>query len=79
MKNLVPEGHVLAMRIYVAEIDCGIYYDISRTRDVVIWNPDRAAGAPAPDFISPNTTTLVELKVDRVTEYVTLRTTPRRH
>lgn len=73
---LIPEGHLLAMRMHVPKIDRGIYYDTANTQDVILWDPGKEDG---PQFFFPNTTTLVELVVDRVTQYVTLRTTPKDH
>jgi len=70
----VPEGYLLAMRLHVPKIDRGIYYDTANTQDVVIWEPGAEAG---PTFFYPNTTTLVELVVDRRTDYVTVGTSPR--
>lgn len=71
---LVPEGYLLAMRLHVPKIDRGIYYDTVNTQDVVIWEPGAEDG---PTFFFPNTTTLVELVVDRRTDYVTVGTSPR--
>ena len=71
---LVPEGYLLAMRLHVPKIDRGIYYDTANTQDVVIWEPGAGEG---PTFFYPNTTTLVELVVDRRTDYVTVGTSPR--
>lgn len=71
---LVPEGYVLAMRMHVPRVDRGIFYDTRNTQDVVVWDPGNEEG---PTFFYPNTTTLVELVVDRVTNYVTVGTSPR--
>lgn len=96
--DLLPEEHVLAMRMYVPAVEDGISYDTDHLRDVVIHDPDgprpgvagrdedgaassgeASGGGDLPSFFYPNTTTLVELRVDRVTEYVTVGTEPREH
>lgn len=74
VKPCVPEGYLLAMRMHVPRVDRGIFYDTSNTQDVVIWDPGNEKG---PTFFYENTTTLVELVVDRVTRYVTVGTSPR--
>lgn len=75
--ELLPEDHVLAMRMFVPEVEDGISYDTDHILDVVIHDPAEASDAPS--FFYPNTTTLVELRVDRVTDYVTVGTEPREH
>lgn len=76
--ELLPEDHVLAMRMYVPRVESGIYYDTDHVRDVVIHDPaDDRATSGRPSFFHPNTTTLVQLRVDRVTDYVTVGTEAR--
>lgn len=77
VERLLPDGHVLAMRMYVPRVDDGIYYDTERVRDVVVHDPAAEDGGEAPSFFYPNTTTLVQLRVDRVTDYVTVSPEPR--
>lgn len=76
VRELIPPDHLLAMRMYVPRVDGGIYYDTRKIQDVVIFDPSSKAQF---EFFFPNTTTLIELVVDRVTSYVTLRTRPRKH
>ena len=76
MEALLPEDHVLAMRMYVPRVEDGIYYDTENLRDVVVHDPAAEGG---PRFFRPDTTTLVELCVDRVTDYVTVGTAARGH
>lgn len=89
--DLLPEDHVLAMRIFVPEVEEGIYYDTRRLRDVVVHDPAGGArsagggrgrggtrGPVDPCFLHPNTTTLLQLRVDRVTDHVTVSSEPRR-
>lgn len=60
---------VLSMKIFVPGIDRGIYYDLDSLQNVVIYHSDnKDVGTPMLFF--GNTTTLVELKVDRQTSYV---------
>ncbi|TVR48741.1 MAG: alpha/beta hydrolase [Puniceicoccaceae bacterium] len=68
----------LALHIGVPAVDRGIYYDTRKLRNIVIWSSDLGRSAQrSPDFFFPNTTTLVELVVDRRTDYVTLGPKPR--
>jgi len=78
IRELIPNDCLLAMRVYVPRVDKGIYYDNRNLQDVVLYDPTRQDDT-GPVFFYPNTTTLVELAVDRVTEYVTVRTTARKH
>lgn len=79
VEEMLPEDHVLAMRMYVPEVDDGIYFDTDHIRDVVVHDPAAEDGADGvPRFFCPNTTTLVQLRVDRVTDYVTVGPEPRR-
>lgn len=78
VEELLPADHVLAMRMYVPRVEDGIYYDTDHIRDVVVHDPAAEDGTDgAPSFFYPNTTTLVQLRVDRVTDYVTVGTEPR--
>lgn len=78
VEELLPDEHVLAMRMYVPRVEDGIYYDTEHLRDVVVHDPAAEAGSDGtPGFFHPNTTTLVQLRVDRVTDYVTVGTRPR--
>lgn len=60
---------VLSMKIFVPEIDRGIYYDLNSLQNVVIYHSEnKDIGTPM--LFYGNTTTLVELKVKRQTSYV---------
>lgn len=60
---------VLSMRIFVPGIDRGIYYDLNSLQNIVIYQSDnREAGTPM--LFYGNTTTMIELKVNRQTSYV---------
>lgn len=81
VEALLPDGHVLAMRMYVPRVEDGIYYDTDHLRDVVVHDPAGEGGTDggSPSFLHPDTTTLVQLRVDRVTDYVAVSTRPREH
>jgi hypothetical protein len=66
---------VVGMRIYVPPVNEGISYDLSCVQNVVIYDPTLTDG---PSFFYENTTTLVELKVNRLSEYVHVGIEPRR-
>ena len=64
------------MRIYVPDIDKGIRYNTENLQNIVLYH----SKDPAPfSFFYENTTTLVELKVDRQNTYVSISTSPSKH
>jgi len=67
---------VISMKIYVPEIDKGIFYDTDSLQNVVIYRSDRS-DSNQPSLFFGNTTTLVELMVDRKTNYVTISKHPK--
>lgn len=69
---------VLSMRMYVPSVDKGIKYKIESLQNIVIYD-SRQTKSNVPQFFYENTTTLVELKVDRFNEYVTINQEPSRH
>jgi hypothetical protein len=68
---------VLSMRIYVPRIDRGISYAIEELQNIVLFDTDAKVAGPM--FLFPNTTTLLEVKVNRRNTYVTVGKTPRKH
>ncbi|MCS7089187.1 MAG: hypothetical protein NZM03_00460 [Limisphaera sp.] len=69
---------VLSARVHVPRVDRGIEYRLDNLQNVVLHD----AGDPRRgglSFFYPNTTTLVELRVDRMNRYVRLGTNPVRH
>ncbi len=74
MRTLV----ILAMRIYVPKIDKGIMYNTKNLQTVVLFDPGNI-DANLPSFLYPNTTTLIELKVDRYNTYVSIGKKPKKH
>jgi hypothetical protein len=69
---------VLSMRLYVPDRDRGIRYDVKTLQNIVLHDPNRASPS-APTFFYPNTTTLIEMCVNRVCDYVSVKTTPKKH
>jgi len=71
------EEVVIALRVHVPDVDRGIHYNTERLEAVTLFSTDQDLGHGVPSFLFPNTTTLLEIKVDRTTEYVHLGTEPR--
>ena len=68
---------VLVMKIYIPEIDKGIYYDVDSLQNIIIYRTDeKATKGKVPSLFFENTTTLLEFSVDRKTKYVRLGTEP---
>lgn len=70
-KQAIKENVALSMRVYVPEIDKGIRYDTTTLQNIVLFDPSNPK-PELPSFFYPNTTTLIELKVDRMTSYVSV-------
>lgn len=69
---------VLVMNIYVPEVDEGIYYDLDSLQKVVVYNSDESNGKNGlPSLFYANTTTLLELRVNRKTSYVRISKNPK--
>lgn len=68
---------VLVMKIYIPEIDKGIYYDVDSLQNIVIYrsNSDKKK-QNNPSLFFANTTTLLEFSVNRKTEYVRIGSEP---
>jgi pimeloyl-ACP methyl ester carboxylesterase len=71
-------GFIIGMRIYVPAIDKGINYVLDNLQHIVIHD-STATDDGVPSFFYENTTTLMELQVDRKNSYVTVQTEPRKH
>ncbi|MCK5218977.1 alpha/beta hydrolase [bacterium] len=62
-------GVVLSMRMYVPDSDKGIRYANKNLQNIILYN--HCGEAPdQPSFFYPNTTTFMEIKVDRYNIYV---------
>lgn len=77
VKNMIPGGHRLYMSLYVPSIDKGIRYDTDNIQQVMIYDP--AGGSDLRKLFYLNTTTLMELVVNRKNEYVLVGTEPKKH
>ncbi|HHP7245507.1 MAG TPA: esterase/lipase family protein [Elainellaceae cyanobacterium] len=61
----------ISIEIYIPEIERGIRYDTRNLTNVIVF--DSSQKTPnLPDFFYENTTTLVELRVNRFNQYVTV-------
>jgi hypothetical protein len=69
---------VLTLRVFVPAIDKGIRYDTDRLNHIVLFDSSEKAGR-APTLVYDNTTTLLELRINRLNDYVTVGTAPRKH
>lgn len=78
-KHALGRPVVLSMRLYVPDRDRGIRYDVKSLQNIVLHDPQRPATSKDPEFFFPNTTTLVEMCVNRICDYVTVGRTPRKH
>lgn len=67
---------VISMRIFVPSVDKGIFYELDTLQNVVIYRSD-GGDTDAPSLFFDNTTTLIELQVDRRTSYVRISTDPK--
>ena len=68
---------VLTMRLHIPAIDKGIRYDTENLQNIVLYDPK--AKKTNLSFFYENTTTLLELKVNRCNDYVTLGSKPLEH
>jgi pimeloyl-ACP methyl ester carboxylesterase len=78
-RNRLGEDAVLCMGMHVPPVDRGIRYEVDDLHTVALFPADasqRGRGS-APTFLFPNTTTLLEVVVDRVNDYVFLESRPR--
>jgi hypothetical protein len=72
------ENISLSMRVYVPKVDRGIQYRTENLQNIVLIGP-RSADGEGPNFFYENTTTLVELQVDRFNDYVSVGAEARKH
>jgi hypothetical protein len=83
LKDLIEETRdklgdfVLIMKIFVPEIDKGIFYDVDSLQNIVIYRSDEhEMKQQSPSLFYENTTTLLEFSVDRQTKYVRIGSEP---
>jgi hypothetical protein len=70
---------VLSMKLYVPDVDRGIRYDVKSLQNIVLLDTTPATGKKTFSLFFENTTTLMEMRVNRRCEYVTVSPNPRRH
>lgn len=66
---------VLSVKLHLPAIDRGIRYDSHQMDNIVIYDPAHQS-EEEPDIFYPNTTTLLEFKVNRFNTYVFVDTQP---
>jgi hypothetical protein len=74
----LASGFGVFMKVYVPAIDEKIGFYTKNLQNILIYDSENKDGK-APAFFFPNTTTLIEIQVDRVNGYVTVDTKPRTH
>lgn len=69
---------VLSMRLYVPAIDNGIQYENEELQNIILFETG-GKDTKLPKFFYDNTTTLIELRVNRFTSYVVVGPEARKH
>lgn len=77
-RKAMGEDIVLCMKVYVNDIDKKIGYNNNEIEKIVLYHTGKKDPG-APSFFFPNTTTLIELCIDRFNKYVSVGTEPRKH
>lgn len=77
-ESALGEKLALSMRVHVPKIDEGIQYETKYLQNVVIHDNSGKMKAPK-DFFFENTTTFIELRVNRYNDYVHIGVQPRKH
>ena len=77
-QNELKSEVILSMRVYVPRVDKGIKYELKTLQNIVIYDPNQKR-TNLPLFFWSNTTTLIELRVNRINEYVTVGIKPKNH
>lgn len=62
----------VTLRVHAPDVDAGIHYATNQLRNIVI----HPQGKSQPSLLFPNTTTLLELRLNRYNDYVRVGTTP---
>ncbi|MCC6661042.1 MAG: alpha/beta hydrolase [Phycisphaerales bacterium] len=76
-RTRLGDDAVLSMRVYVPDVDDGISYDVKNLQNIVLQRAAPEGGRPT--FIFPDTTTLLELRINRCCDLVTVEREPRKH
>jgi hypothetical protein len=75
---VLAPGFGIFMKVYVPAIDKEIGYYTKNLQNILIYDSENS-NTSAPAFFFPNTTTLIEIQVDRVNGYVVVGTVPQTH
>lgn len=79
LKANFPEGFVICINIHVPPVEKGIEYELKNLQNIVVYDSAEPDNISTPAFFFPNTTTLVEMQVDRYNGYVSVGVDPRKH
>jgi hypothetical protein len=82
-----PEGWVICMKVFVPPIDKNITHSTQDLQNIVLYDSsqsdikdmEEADNVPPPEFFFEDTTTLLEIQVERNNSYVYIGDTPRNH
>lgn len=77
-RQAMKQDVVLSMKMYIPKIDRGIRYRHQDTQNIILVDQSQVKQSSL-NFLYPNTTTLVELKVDRYNDYVSITKQARKH
>ena len=71
---------ILSVKIHIPKVDEGIYYDTKKLKNIFLLRTENGEIVEGkPSLFYPNTTTLMELMVNRSTKYVSVSLTPKKH
>jgi hypothetical protein len=71
-------GFGIFMKVYVPAVDKEIGYYTKNLQNILIYDSTNTS-SDTPSFFFPNTTTLMEIQVDRVNGYVIVGIVPQIH
>jgi hypothetical protein len=77
-ESTLDDKLALSMRVHVPKIDEGIQYETKYLQNVVIHDNSGKLKTPK-NFFYENTTTFIELRVNRFNDYVHIGVQPRKH
>jgi hypothetical protein len=82
-----PNGFVICMKVFVPQIDKYIIYHTQNLQNIILYDSikttiqeiEESDHVPPPAFFFENTTTLLEIQVERNNQYVYIGENPRKH
>ncbi|MBK3332344.1 alpha/beta hydrolase [Persephonella atlantica] len=76
--NALKSDIMLSVKIHVPRVDEGIYYNTEILKNILLLKTENGEIVyQKPSIFYPNTTTMMELKINRSTKYVTVDTKPK--